>query len=120
MIEGEIMSKFTEINQNTHKTMPELGQRIPDVIAHFSSLIATASREGALDKKTKELIAIGITVASRCDGCVAFHTKALVDLGVTQQELAEALGVAILMGGGPSFMYAIQTWNAYNEFTNTL
>lgn len=47
------MSKFTEINQNTHKTMPELGQRIPDVIAHFSSLIATASREGALDKKPK-------------------------------------------------------------------
>ncbi|MBS0925131.1 carboxymuconolactone decarboxylase family protein [Providencia sp. JGM181] len=111
------MSKFTEINQNLLQTMPELAEFIPEVMMHFSNLIAAASTEGDLDKKTKELIAIGIAVANRCDGCVAFHTKTLVDLGVTQQELAETLAVAIFMGGGPSVMYATQTWNAYKEFT---
>ncbi|HFF1652946.1 TPA: carboxymuconolactone decarboxylase family protein [Providencia rettgeri] len=111
------MSKYNDVTQHISKHLPELGKHIPDVMKHFSGLVSTGVQDGALDKKTKELIAIGIAVANRCDGCIGFHTKTLVELGVTEQELTEALGVAIFMGGGPSAMYAAETISAYKEFS---
>lgn len=110
------MTKFKDVTSNISSNLNELGKNIPDVMKQFSGLVAAGTQAGVLDKKTKELIAIGIAVANRCDGCIGFHTKALVDLGVTEQELSEALGVAILMGGGPSAMYAAETICAYKEF----
>ncbi|APC11236.1 MULTISPECIES: carboxymuconolactone decarboxylase family protein [Providencia] len=112
------MSDFKQITTHISQNLPELAKHIPDVMKNFSNLVSSGSQDGALDKKTKELIAIGIAVANRCDGCIGFHTKILVDLGVTEQELAEALGVAIFMGGGPSAMYAAETMSAYKQFTS--
>ena len=71
---------------------------------------------GALDEKTKELIAMAIGVANRCDACLGFHAKALVRLGATPEEFREMLGVAVYMGGGPSLMYAANAMAAYEEF----
>ncbi|MCY1465940.1 alkylhydroperoxidase AhpD family core domain protein [compost metagenome] len=71
---------------------------------------------GALDPKTKELIALAVGVAARCDGCIGFHTKALARLGATTGEVHEALGVAIYMGGGPTAMYAANAVAAFQEF----
>lgn len=85
----------------------------------FSEMAAAATKEGALDKKTKELIALSIGVATHCDGCIGFHTKALIALGVTRQEFEEALGMAIYMGGGPALMYAADAMLAYEQFTET-
>ena len=90
---------------------------IPEVMKGFSALAKAAGTEGALDAKTKELIALGIAIAARCDGCIAFHTKALVKLGATEAEVHETLGVAIYMGGGPSAMYASNAVAAFNEFS---
>ena len=73
-------------------------------------------RDGALDKKTKELIALALGVAARCDGCIGFHTEALVKLGATREEVEEALGMAVYMGGGPSLMYAADAIAAYEQF----
>ena len=78
------------------------------------SLAATAG--GALDTRTKELIALGIAVAIRCDGCVAFHAKAALQHGATRDEVMEAMGLAIYMGAGPSLMYAAQAVEAYDQF----
>lgn len=111
------MSDFKKITADISQNLPDLAKHIPDVMKHFSGLVSSGTQPGALDKKTKELIAIGIAVANRCDGCIGFHTKALVDLGVTEQELTEALGVAIFMGGGPSVMYAAETISAYKQFS---
>ena len=69
-----------------------------------------------LDEKTKELIALAIGVALRCDGCIGFHTKALVQLGTSKEELNEMLNVALYMGGGPSLMYATHALAAFDEF----
>lgn len=69
-------------------------------------------------KKTKELIALALAVGSRCDACIGFHTKALVKLGATEQEIAETLGMCIYMGGGPSMMYAAEAVASFNEFKN--
>ena len=76
-----------------------------------------ALADGALDKKTKELIALAVGVAARCDGCIGFHTKALARLGASTEEVHEALGVAIYMGGGPVAMYAANAVAAFNEFS---
>ena len=76
-----------------------------------------ASKEGALDKKTKELIALAIGVSTRCDGCIGFHTEALVKIGVTRAEIEETLGMAVYMGGGPSLMYAADAILAFEQFS---
>lgn len=111
------MSKYKEIVTDIASNMGVLSQNIPEVMKAFMSTTKAGGKEGALDAKTKELIAIAIAVANRCDGCIGFHTKTLVELGTTEQELAEALGVAIYMGGGPSVMYASNTMGAFKEFS---
>ena len=78
-------------------------------------LSQAATQDGALDKKTKEFIALALGIASHCDGCIGFHTQALVKLGATQEEVVETLGMAVYMGGGPSLMYAAETLTAFEQ-----
>ena len=88
----------------------------PEVMKAFSSIAQSALNQGALDTKTKELIALGISVAVRCDDCIAFHVKAAVDRGATREEILETLGMAIYMGAGPAAMYASHALGAYAQF----
>lgn len=88
----------------------------PDVMKNFSAMAAAATADGAIDAKTKELIALAIAVAIRCDGCVAFHAQAAVRHGATREAVMEAMGMAIYMGAGPSLMYAAQAVEAYDQF----
>ena len=104
---------LNELNPQ-HRALREM---IPDVYKGFGELSRAALAAGALDSKTKELIALAVGVAARCDGCIGFHTKALVKLGASTAEVNEALGVAIYMGGGPSAMYAANAVAAFNEFS---
>lgn len=90
----------------------------PDVMKGFSALAQAALKSGALDTKTKELIALAIAVATRCDGCVAFHAEAAVKQGATRAEVLETMGMAIYMGAGPSVMYAAQALEAFDQFSN--
>jgi AhpD family alkylhydroperoxidase len=78
-----------------------------------------ASKSGALDAKTKELIALAIGVSTRCDGCIGFHTDALVRLGASLEEFEEVLAMAVYMGGGPSLMYAADAMLAFQQFAET-
>lgn len=89
----------------------------PEVMKAFSSLAQTALAPKALDVKTKELIALAIGIAVRCDDCVAFHVKAALQAGATRDEIMETLGMAIYMGAGPSAMYASHALDAYTQFT---
>jgi AhpD family alkylhydroperoxidase len=96
--------------------LKKLRNDIPETMQAFSALAKAATRDGALDKKTKELIALAIGIATRCDGCIGFHTEALVRLGATRQEVEETLGMAVYMGGGPSLMYAADAISAFEQF----
>ena len=89
----------------------------PEVTKAFSAMAAAATAGGALDTKTKELLAIAIAVAIRCDGCIAFHAKAAMQHGATREEIMETMGLAIYMGAGPSLMYAAQAVEAFDQFT---
>ncbi len=88
----------------------------PDMMASFESLHHASIAGGALDKKTKELIALAIAVVSRCDGCISFHTHDALEAGASEQEVSEALGVAVLMGGGPAMVYATHVVDAMTQF----
>nr|WP_280520016.1 carboxymuconolactone decarboxylase family protein [Rhizobium cremeum] len=89
---------------------------VPDVMAGFSALAQAATKAGALDKKTKELVALGIAISTRCDGCIGFHTETLIKLGCTKAEFEETLGMAVYMGGGPSLMYAGHAMTAWEQY----
>ena len=89
----------------------------PDVMKSFGAIAQAALAPNALDTKTKELLAIGISVAVRCDDCIAFHVKSAVDAGATREEIVETLGMAIYMGAGPSAMYASHAMDAYLQFS---
>lgn len=89
----------------------------PEVMKAFGSLAQSALGGEGLDTKTKELIALAISVAVRCDDCIGFHAQAAAKAGASKQEVAQTLGMAIYMGAGPSVMYANHALAAFNQFT---
>lgn len=89
----------------------------PEVMKAFTGIAQAALKPGALDTKTKELIAVAIGVASRCDDCIAFHVKAALNQGATREEIMETLAMAVYMGAGPSVMYAAHAVEAFEQFT---
>jgi AhpD family alkylhydroperoxidase len=88
----------------------------PEVMKAFSGIAQSALTPKALDTKTKELIALAIAVAIRCDDCIAFHVKAALEQGASREEVTEALGMAIYMGAGPAVMYASHALEAFGQF----
>ncbi|MGB4100446.1 MAG: carboxymuconolactone decarboxylase family protein [Alphaproteobacteria bacterium] len=97
----------------------ELRKLIPETMQAFHSMSKIADQNGVLTEKTKELIALALGVAARCDGCLGFHAKALAHLGATREEVAETMGMAIYMGGGPSLMYAADALRAFDQFNQS-
>ena len=110
-------NSYKQLTQDVMANLTPLHKGVPQVMKGFGDMGKAAIADGTLDAKTKELIALAVGVAARCDGCIAFHTKALVKLGATEAEVHETLGVAIYMGGGPSAMYASNAVAAFNEFS---
>lgn len=111
------MSKsYREITGEVSRSLAKLRADIPDTTNGFSALARAATKDGVLDKKTKELIAMALSVGARCDPCVGFHAEALVKLGCTRAEFEEMLGMCVYMGGGPSLMYAAHALQAFEEF----
>ena len=96
----------------------ELRHAIPDVYKGFAELHRASLGPGALDVKTKELMALAISVVERCDGCIASHARGAALAGATRQEAAEAIGVAILMNGGPATIYGPRAFAAFSDFAD--
>ena len=77
-----------------------------------------AKKNGHLSEKTKEFIALGISVAVRCESCIGLHVEHLVRLGATREELVEALSMSSYMGGGPSITYSAKALEAFDQLSN--
>ena len=108
---------YRDITKRVSGELARFRTDMPDVMKGFGTLAQAATRDGALDKKTKELIALALGVAAHCDACIGFHVETLVKLGVTRAELEEALGMAVYMGGGPSLMYAADALGAFEQMS---
>lgn len=114
------MKNYPKQLSHIRQMMGKLGQEIPETMGAFGKLHKASAGDGAMDTKTKELIALAIAVVVRCDGCIAFHVHDALQAGASQGEIVETLGVAILMGGGPAVMYAADALDAVEQFESKL
>ncbi len=108
--------QYPEHYEHLKALMGKLGNEIPGTMASFGRLHKETLVDSALSAKTKELIALGIAITVRCDGCIAFHVHDALAAGASRAEITECIGVAILMGGGPSVMYGCEALEALEQF----
>ena len=107
---------YPEYRNHLLELSKQLAGKIPTSMSAYSQLHKNALTAGALPTKHKELIALGIAISGRCEGCIAFHTQAALKAGATPEEVHETIAVAILMGGGPSVIYGCEALEALGQF----
>ena len=111
-MEQDYVGYFKELQ----KLMGDLGQALPGPMTGFSQLHKSACRDGALSARTKELMALAIAITVRCDGCISFHVHDALQAGASRDEVLESIGMAVLMGGGPSVVYGCKAFEALEQF----
>ncbi|MEQ8660589.1 MAG: carboxymuconolactone decarboxylase family protein [Gammaproteobacteria bacterium] len=110
------MHDHPAIEADARQLIATLGAALPETLNAFGALAQATFTDGALDVRTKELIALGIAIATGCDGCMAWHNAALHRLGVAREEIAEVGGVAVEMGGGVALYRAAKALAGYDAF----
>lgn len=107
---------YPEYYEHLNKLSSKLAKELRGPMSAFVQLNAAAIGAGALDAKTKQLIALGIGITSRCEGCITYHVHDALRAGATRQEILETIGVSMMMGGGPAVVYACQAMEALDQF----
>ncbi|MHB8313698.1 MAG: carboxymuconolactone decarboxylase family protein [Candidatus Dormibacteria bacterium] len=112
------MSKidYQEVLTDLGQPVAELRRAIPEVWSAYAAMHRAALAEGELPAKYKELIALAISIVKRCDGCIAAHARGAARRGATPQEVAEMIGLTVLLDGGPATVYGPRAWQAYQQF----
>jgi AhpD family alkylhydroperoxidase len=109
------MDNMDEIREELRQPSIDLRGLIPDVMKGYAALSSAATAEGELSVGTKELIALAIAVTRECDGCMVAHARGCVRAGVTRQQVAEAMGVAIALNGGPGTVWGARALRVFDE-----
>jgi len=110
------MSEMKQSIDEVMGMMSDLSKYQPESLRHFKAFMGEVLKEGVLDTKTKELIAVGTSITARCKYCIALHVKKALDAGANRDEIFEAATVAMLMGGGPAMTYIVEVKKALDEF----
>lgn len=106
---------WVDTREHTRDQLRRLNKAIPEAAKAFGGLGSAVKTHGELDFKTKELCAMSIAIALRCEACIVLHMEALVRVGATRGEVGDVLGMAIQMGGGPAMMYAAKAIECFDE-----
>lgn len=106
---------WDEFMGETVQNINKLAKEMPGTAKAFTQMGGAAKANGALSEKTKELMALGIAIATRCDSCIGFHVQSLHRLQTTREELCEALAMATYMGGGPSYAYSAKALSYFDH-----
>ncbi len=114
------MGEYKDILKSVHAGSAAVRRQIPEVYAGFGTMYKAVYTDGTLSAKTKELMAVAIAVQNGCDGCIASHVRSAVRKGASGAEMAETIGVALQMGGGPASIYVPRAWAAFEEFSEPL
>lgn len=109
------MESMDEVREELRQPTIDLRSLIPDVFKAYGELSSAAMVEGELSKAVKELLAMVISITRECDGCIVAHTRGVAREGVTRQQVAEAIGVAITMNGGPGTVWGPRALRSYDE-----
>jgi AhpD family alkylhydroperoxidase len=110
------MTDYAQVLKDLSSPIDELRKLIPEAWSAHAQTGRAVMAEGALSAKHKELIALAISVVKRCDGCVAAHARGAARRGATPAEVAEAIGVMLLLEGGPVTVWGPRAWQAYQQF----
>jgi len=108
---------WNDFMKEAEESIATFSKEVPQTVKGFGTMGQAAKADGALSEKTKEFIALGIAIATRCDSCIGFHVRSLVRLKATREELCEALAMATYMGGGPSYAYSAKALSAFDTFS---
>lgn len=110
--------KYHEVSDSLRESGKQLRAQIPEVYRGFAELHRAAYADGALPGRVKELLALAIAIAKECDGCIISHVRGAIRKGASEQEVAETIGVAIAMMGGPGTVWGPRAHEVYKEFTS--
>ena len=111
------MSEMKQSVDDVNTMMGELSKHQPESLRHFKAFMGQVLKEGILDTKTKELIAVGTAITARCKYCIALHVKKALAAGATKDEIFEAATVAMMMGGGPAMTYIVEVKKALDQLS---
>jgi AhpD family alkylhydroperoxidase len=111
----QIMESFKEQAQNVSNFIATLSKENPKITEGFVTMHKVAGEDKSLSGKHKELISLGISIAIRCEGCIACHVQGALKAGATKEEIVETIGVSVVMGGGPSIVYGDKAYKAMIE-----
>ena len=109
-------TNYVDYHKHLEERLAQLGHELPGPMTGFARLHKKAVEDGALSARIKELMALAVSIAVHCEGCIAYHVHDAVAAGATRQELLETIGVAVMMGGGPASMYAAHALDAVEQF----
>jgi AhpD family alkylhydroperoxidase len=112
------MAHYHEVLNEIRGPYQELQEAIPGVVLGYAEIHKAAMGEGDLSAKVKELIALAIAVTRECDGCIAAHARGAARRGATAAEVAEMIGVAVMMNGGPGTVWGPRALAAFHEFAD--
>ena len=104
--------------KETRKKFANLNKEIPDTFEGFNLMGKEAKKNGIVDEKTKEFVALGIAISTRCESCIGMHVESLIKLGTSREELVEVLAMCSYMGGGPSITFSAKALEAYEQLKN--
>jgi len=108
---------WSDTLNDTRQNLRVLNKAIPETAQAFGALGKSVKEGGTLEFKTKEFVALGIAVATKCEACIALHIEALIRCGATRDEISDVLGMCLQMGGGPSMMYAAKALACFDELS---
>lgn len=111
------MSTYTAKSKRVYDFIGTLSKESPAVAQGFVATHKAAGENGVLSAKEKELIAVGISIAIRCEGCIACHVGAALESGATKEDIIETIGVSVMMGGGPAVTYGQKAYEALEEYS---
>jgi AhpD family alkylhydroperoxidase len=109
------MEHMHEVREELRQPALDLRSLIPDVMKGYAEMSRAAMSEGELSSGYKELLAIAIAITRECDGCIVAHARGAAQQGVTRQQVAEVVGVAILMNGGPGTVWGPRALRSFDE-----
>lgn len=112
------MANYKDSLNNVNENNMKIAKELPKEMNGFMKLHDSALENRALDPKTKELIALGISIVIKCEPCIVSHVNSLIKMGVTREEILDTIAVAMFMGGGPALAYGGKVLEAYDQLSS--
>jgi AhpD family alkylhydroperoxidase len=109
------MLDWDKYRQQLAAAIAEIAKAAPDLVRGYRMLASSRAKSGALDAKTRELVALAVAVTVRCDGCIATHVDLARRQGATADEITDALGIAVMVNAGAALVYSARTLDAFQS-----